>query len=111
MARILRGEIHWADLNPVRGREQAGLRPVLILSHEIFNSKSETVIAMAITSKPQRAGLPLAFALHPAALPKPSWVKISQIRTISVDRLGKRIAAIQPEALDQILEGLLELIG
>ncbi len=59
MARILRGDIMWADLNPVRGREQAGLRPVLILSHEIFNDRSGTVIAVAITSQPQRAGFPL----------------------------------------------------
>lgn len=59
MARILRGDIRWADLNPVRGREQAGLRPVLILSHEIFNECSGTVIAVTITSQPQRAGFPL----------------------------------------------------
>jgi len=52
MARILRGEIRWADLNPVKGHEQAGLRPVLILSHDIFNKRSGTVIALAITSQP-----------------------------------------------------------
>ncbi len=111
MARILRGEIYWADLDPVRGREQSGLRPVLILSHDVFNSRSETVIAMAITSQPQRAGFPLTLALPPAALPKASWVKISQIRTISVHRLGKKIAVLDPEALSQALDGLLELIG
>ena len=111
MARILRGEIYWADLNPVRGREQAGLRPVLILSHELFNRKSETVIAMAITSQSQRAGFPLTFSLPPGMLPKPSWVKISQMRTISVDRLGKRIAVIGAEVLDQLIDGLLELIA
>jgi mRNA interferase MazF len=111
LARILRGEIYWADLNPVRGREQAGLRPVLILSHDMFNSKSETAIAMAITSQPQRAGFPLTFALSPDALPKPSWVKISQVRTISVHRLGKRIAVLDPETLSQAVDGLLELIG
>jgi len=52
MARILTGEIRWADLNPVRGREQAGLRPVLILSHDVFNERSGTVIAVALTSQP-----------------------------------------------------------
>jgi len=57
MARILRGDICWADLNPVIGREQGGFRPVLILSHDVFNEKSGTVIAMAITSQPQRAGI------------------------------------------------------
>jgi mRNA interferase MazF len=95
----------------VRGREQAGLRPVLILSHEVFNNKSETVIAMAITSQPPRAGFPLTFELAPEALPKPSWVKISQIRTISVHRLGKKIAVLDPETLGQAVDGLLELIG
>ena len=87
------------------------MRPVLILSHDVFNSKSETVIAMAITSAPQRAGFPLTIALLPGALPKPSWVKISQVRTISVERLGKRITVLDPETLGQIVDGLLELIG
>ena len=111
MARILRGEIYWADLNPVRGREQAGLRPVLILSHDLFNRKSETVIAMAITSQPQKAGFPLTLALPKDMLPKSSWVKISQIRTISVDRLGKKIAVLDTETLTQLIDGLLELVG
>lgn len=82
MARILRGEIRWADLNPVRGQEQGGQRPVLLLSHDIFNEKSGTVIAIAITSQPQRAGFPLTFELESSSLPKRSWVKISQIRTL-----------------------------
>jgi mRNA interferase MazF len=98
-------------LNPVRGREQAGLRPVLILSNDLFNRKSETVIAMAITSQPQKAGFPLTLELAPDILPKSSWVKISQIRTISVDRLGRKIATLSPEVLDQLIDGLLELIG
>ena len=111
MARILRGEVYWADLNPVRGREQAGLRPILILSHDLLNKKSETVIAMAITSQRQKAGFPLTLALPSEMLPKPSWVKISQIRTISVDRLGKRIASVDSDLLCQLVDGLLELIG
>jgi mRNA interferase MazF len=111
VAGILRGEIYWADLNPVRGREQAGLRPVLVLTHELFNRKSETVIAMAITSQPQRAGFPLALSLPDSKLPKPSWVKISQIRTISVERLGKRIGSLAAEELNRVVDGLLELIG
>jgi mRNA interferase MazF len=111
VVRILRGEIYQADLNPVRGRGHAGLRPVLILSHDLFNRKSETVIAMAIVSQPQKAGFPLTLELPAEILPKPSWVKISQIRTISVDRLGKRIAVLDADALDQLIVGLLELIG
>jgi mRNA interferase MazF len=111
MAGILRGEIRWADLNPVRGREQAGVRPVLILSHDIFNERSGTVIAVAITSQPQRAGFPLTLDLKSADLPKPSWVKISQIRTLAVERIGKGIGRISPEELDQVIDGLYEIIG
>ncbi len=111
MARIRRGEIRWADLNPVRGREQSGLRPVLILSGDIFNERSGTVIAMAITSQPQRAGFPLTFELTSVDLPKRSWVKISQIRTLSVERIGKALGKVSPEELDQIVEGLNEIIG
>lgn len=111
MAQILRGEIRWADLNPVRGREQAGLRPVLILSQDIFNERSGTVIAMAITSQPQRAGFPLTLELKSGILPKPSWVKISQIRTLSAERISKRIGRTSPEELAQVVEGLNEIIG
>lgn len=111
MAQILRGEIRWADLNPVRGREQSGLRPVLILSHDVFNDRSGTVIAVALTSQPQRAGFPLTYELQSPKLPKPSWVKISQIRTLSVERIGARLGRSKPEDLAQIVEGLNEIIG
>jgi len=111
MARILRGDIRWADLNPVRGREQAGLRPVLILSHDIFNERSGTIIAVSITSQPQRAGFPLTLELKTEDLPKRSWVKISQIRTLSVERIGKMIGKASPEELDRVIEGLNEIIG
>lgn len=111
MAGILRGEIRWADLNPVKGKEQAGLRPVVILSQNIFNERSGTVIAMAITSRPQRAGFPLTLELDSTVLPKLSWVKISQIRTLAIERVGKKIGAVSPEELAQILEGLNEIIS
>ena len=111
MARILRGEVRWADLNPVRGNEQAGLRPVLILSHDVFNERSGTVIAVAITSQPQRAGFPLTLELDSKDLPKKSWIKISQIRTLSVDRIGKKLGRVTPEELVQVIEGLNEIIG
>lgn len=111
MARILRGDIVWADLNPVRGHEQAGLRPALILSPEIFNERSGTVIAMALTSQPQRAGFPLTMEITSVSLPKPTWVKISQIRTLSVDRLGKRMGHVSDDEMSQIIEGLNEIIG
>lgn len=109
MADILRGDIVWADLDPVLGHEQGGLRPVLVLSHDVFNRSSETVIAMAITSRPQRVGFPLALEL-PNTLPKRSWLKISQIRTISTARLGDKITRVPDEVLGQAIEGLLELV-
>jgi mRNA interferase MazF len=111
MARILRGDIRWADLNPVRGHEQAGLRPVLILSQDIFNERSGTVIAVALTSQPQKAGFPLTLELRIANLPKQSWVKISQIRTLSVERIGKIIGRVSPEEIEQVVDGLNEIIG
>ena len=111
MARILRGEIRWADLNPVRGREQAGQRPVLILSHDVFNERSGTVIAVAITSQEPRAGFPLTLESRATGLTKRSWVKISQIRTLSVDRIGRRIAHASEEELARVLQGLNEILG
>jgi mRNA interferase MazF len=111
MARILRGDICWADLNPVIGSEQGGLRPVLILSHNVFNERSGTVIAVALTSQPQRAGYPLTFELSSKKLPKKSWVKISQIRTLSVKRIRKKISKASEEELAIIVEGLNEIIG
>jgi mRNA interferase MazF len=111
MARILRGDIYWADLNPVIGSEQGGLRPVLILSHNVFNERSGTVIALALTSQPQRAGYPLTFELTNEKLRKKSWVKISQIRTLSVERIRKKISKISDEELAIIVEGLNEIIS
>ncbi len=111
MARILRGEIRWADLNPIRGKEQSGLRPVLILSQDIFNERSGSVIGVAITSQPQRAGFPLTLELGHKSLPKKSWVKISQIRTLSVERIGKMLGRATPEEVGQVIEGLNEIIG
>lgn len=111
MARILRGDIYWADLDPTRGHEQSGSRPVLILSHEVFNQRSGTVIAVAITSQPPRVGFPLTLEIQSTRLPKQSWVKIGQIRTLTIERLGKRLGFISPEELSRIVEGLDEIIG
>jgi mRNA interferase MazF len=111
MARILRGEIYWADLDPTKGREQSGQRPVLILSQEIFNERSGTVIAMALTSQPQKAEFPLTLELSDPTLPKRSWIKISQIRTLSTERLGKRITRLSEKELNLAIEGLNEIIG
>ncbi len=111
LLRILRGDIFWADLSPTIGHEQAGNRPVLILSHEVFNKRSGTVIATAITSQPQRAGFPLTLELQQSNLPKRSWVKISQIRTLSIKRLRNKLGIAKPEEINLIVEGLNEIIG
>ena len=111
MARVLRGDVLWADLDPTRGREQAGQRPVLVISHDIFNERSGTVIAMAITRQPQKAGFPLTVELAKGELPKRSWVKVSQVRTLSRERLGKRIGRLSPEELLRVVEGLNEIVG
>src|SRR5207253_605594 len=111
MARILRGEIRRADLNPVRGREQAGQRPVLILSHDVFNERSGTVIGVAMSGQEPRAGFPLTLESNAAGLTKRSWITISQIRTLSVDRIGRRIARASEEELARVVNGLNEILG
>jgi mRNA interferase MazF len=111
MARILRGDIRWADLAPTRGSEQTGHRPVVVLSENVFNQHSGTVIAMALTSQEPRAGFPLSLGLSTSRLPKRSWVKISQIRTLSTQRLGAKLVRATEEELVQLIEGLNEILG
>nr|VFK33393.1 MAG: mRNA interferase MazF [Candidatus Kentron sp. MB]VFK35969.1 MAG: mRNA interferase MazF [Candidatus Kentron sp. MB]VFK77582.1 MAG: mRNA interferase MazF [Candidatus Kentron sp. MB] len=111
MASVLRGDIIWADLDPARGHEQAGLRPVLVLSEDVFNERSGTVIAVMLTSQPQRAGFPLTPKPVSPRLPKRSWVKINRIRTLSIRRLGNKIAKASPEELNTIINGFNQLIG
>ena len=111
MAAILRGDVIWADLNPSIGHEQSGRRPVLILSSDVFNNRSGTVIAVAITSQEPQAGFPLTLSLENEDLPKKSWVKISQIRTLSVQRMGDKITRLSPENLARVVAGLNEIIG
>ena len=111
MARVLRGDILWTELDPVRGHEQAGRRPVLVISHDVFNQRTGTVIAMAVTSREPREGFPLTVAIRDRSLPKASWVKVGQVRTLSVERLGKRLGSASPEELLLVTEGLEEIIG
>jgi mRNA interferase MazF len=111
VARILRGEIRWADLKPGRRREQAGPCPVLILSHDVFNERSGTAIAVALTSQEPRAGFPLTLQSNAAGLPKRSWIKISQIRTLAVERLGRRLGVAPAEELARVIDGINEIVG
>ena len=84
---------------------------MLVLSHDVFNERSGTMIAMALTSQSQRAGFPLTLELGPRGLPKKSWLKISQIRTLSAERMGKRIGRASPEKVERAVAGLNEIIG
>ena len=112
MAGLLRGDILYADLDPVQGHEQSGHRPVLVISHDVLNRNSGTVIVLALTSKEPRARFPLSFPLPDTiGLPKKSWVKMNQVRTISVRRLGKKLAHLGSDQLIPIISGLNELIA
>jgi mRNA interferase MazF len=111
MAGVLRGEIYWADLRPTRGREQTGMQPVVVVSHDIFNERAGTIIAMAVTCQPQRAGYPLTWPIQRDVLPRKSWVKISQIRTLSTERLGDRLGRLTEDEVAELVAGLVELIG
>lgn len=111
MASILRGEIRWADLNAVRGDNQSGIIPVLVVSHDIFNARSGTVITMALTSQPPAAAFPLSLEIKSIQLPRQSWVKIGQIRTLPAYRVGKLIGMLSPEEIIQVIEGMNEIMG
>ncbi len=111
MARILRGDVVWANLEPTVGHEQAGHRPIVVLSADVFNERSGTVIGMALTSQRPRAGFPLTLELTSVEMPKRAWVKISQVRTLSTRRLGKKIGRVSPDEVDYLLDGLNEILG
>ena len=111
MARILRGDIVWANLDPTLGNEQSGHRPVLVISQDVFNDRSGTVIAIALTSQPPKAGFPLTLEVSAPGLPKRSWVKISQVRVLSVLRIGKKVAKVSDDELSQVVQGLNKIVG
>ena len=84
---------------------------MLVISHDVFNERSGTVIGMAVTSQPQRVRMPLAVQIESIRLPKPSWVKTSQIRVLSAEQLGKKLGRLSAEELEQAIEGLFEIVG
>ena len=97
---IRRGEIYWADLDPVRGHEQAGTRPVLIIQNDVGNQYSSTTIAAAITSRISKKRLPVhvEISVQESGLPKDSLVLLEQIRTLDMERimaLRKAVARLQ----------------
>ena len=69
------------------------------------------MIAVALTTRPPRAGFPLTLEVGSGQLPKPAWIKISQIRTLSVQRIGRKLGAVSPEEVARVIEGLNEILG
>jgi mRNA interferase MazF len=84
---------------------------VLVISDDLFNERSRTVIAMVVTSQPPRVGYPLIYELAGIGLPKRSWVKVTQIRTLAVERLDERLGRATATQLVEIVEALNEVVG
>ena len=101
---IKRGDIYYADLSPVVGSEQGGIRPVLIVQNNVGNRYSPTVIAAAITSQQSKAKLPthIPIVAHDCGLQKDSVVLLEQIRTIDKQRLKERMGAVDESSMNQV---------
>ena len=113
MEQIKRGEIYYADLSPVVGSEQGGVRPVLVVQNDIGNKYSPTVIVCAITSKMTKAKLPTHIEL-PAEqynLPKDSVALLEQIRTLDKQRLQQKVTTLAPSKMQQVNKALLISLG
>ena len=113
IAVIKRGEVYYADLNPVVGSEQGGVRPVVILQNDVGNKFSPTIIAAATTSKLDKAKLPTHIQLPKGstALPKNSLVLLEQIRTIDKSRIKEKIGELPASVMSQIEQALLISLG
>jgi mRNA interferase MazF len=81
-----------------------------VLSRDEFNERAQTAIVAAITSRPQRAGFPLTLPIDSLTMPKPSWVKVSQVRTLAASRLTQRIGRLSDEEMARVIEGLREIV-
>ena len=105
---IRRGDIYYADLSPVVGSEQGGVRPVLIVQNDVGNRFSPTVIAAAITSQRAKANLPTHIMLHSedTGLAKDSVVLLEQVRTIDKHRLKERMGRIDRNSMEQVDQAL-----
>ncbi|MBO4914220.1 MAG: type II toxin-antitoxin system PemK/MazF family toxin [Oscillospiraceae bacterium] len=101
---VKRGEIYYADLSPVVGSEQGGVRPVLIVQNDTGNRYSPTVIAAAITSQTNKAKLPthISLAAPESGLPRDSVVLLEQIRTLDKRRLRERMGRVDGELMNRI---------
>ena len=111
--KVQKNEIYYADLNPVQGSEQGGIRPVLIIQNDIGNKASPTVIIAAITSKGKKKELPthVTIRLEEGSLPKESMAMLEQIRTIDKDRLIKYVGRIDTGSANAIERASLASLG
>ncbi len=109
---VKRGELYYADLSPVVGSEQGGVRPVLVVQNDVGNKYSPTVIAAAVTSKINKAKLPTHIELPSAyGLAKDSVILLEQIRTLDKRRLKERIGELPPEAMSRVNRAILISLG
>lgn len=109
---IRRGEIYYADLSPVVGSEQGGIRPVLVIQNDVGNKYSPTVIAAAITSQQAKAKLPTHIALDTTTgLPKDSVVLTEQLRTLDKTRLRDKIGVLDSKAMTRVNNALMISLG
>ena len=107
---IKRGDIYYADLNPVIGSEQGGVRPVLVIQNDVGNACSSTLIVTAITSKLHKLDIPTHIIIN-SGLDVDSVVLLEQIRTIDRARIKKYITRVDDETMKKIDEGLLISVG
>ncbi len=105
---VRRGDIYYADLSPVVGSEQGGIRPVLIVQNDVGNKFSPTVIAAAITSQSQKAKLPTHIQINAAktGLAKDSIVLLEQVRTLDKQRLKEKMGTLDDYSMDMINQAL-----
>ena len=110
---VKRGDIYYADLSPVVGSEQGGMRPVLIIQNNVGNRYSPTVIAAAITSQVNKAKMPTHISLgaRTFGLTRDSVILTEQIRTLDKRRLRERIGSIGPEIMEQVSQALRISLG
>jgi mRNA interferase MazF len=107
MKDIKRGQIYYADLSPVKGSEQGGYRPVLIIQNDIGNKYSPTVIAAVITTRKTKANLPTHIWLNnECGLPKESMVECEQVRTLDKKRLKGFMGTVSQEVMKEVDKGL-----
>ena len=110
---VKRGEIYYADLSPVVGSEQGGIRPVLIVQNDVGNKQSPTVIAAAITSKKEKSQLPthISVTAQSCGLSKDSVVLLEQVRTLDKRRLKERMGELDSSSMAQVIDALQVSLG